>query len=126
MKNGLSLKNIFLRFKWKIIVTFLLLVLENAFTVLLPFVMGLAINDLLDKSINGLLYFAAVYLGHLLTGTLRRIYDTRAYTSIYTIIASETVHHHRQNQVSNSKTITRASLVRELEKRGADYEIIDD
>jgi len=110
----MTLKKIFTRFKWKILGTFSLLSLENVLTVSLPFFLGLAINDLLDKSFRGLIYFVAADILRLIIGTARRVYDTRVYTTIYTVVASETVENHRQKKVGKSATITRANLVREL------------
>ncbi len=39
---------------------------------------------------------------------------TRAYTAIYTAVASATIEHQREKGVSTSAIVTRSNLVREL------------
>ena len=114
MKKTNTLKSIFSRFKAKIIGTFLLLLTETALVVATPFVFGMAIDGLID----GILYWPAVLAGVLtlltLIGTLRRLYDTRTYTSIYRIIAPEVVASESANASTISETVTRVNLSKEL------------
>ena len=58
--------------------------------VAVPFVMGLAINDLIEGHMRGVWLFVALEVSALLVGTLRRLYDTRVYAGIYTDIADRT------------------------------------
>jgi len=114
MQSDYSIKSIFRQYKWKISSTFLLLILENAFKVLQPFVLGIAINDLLNKSEKGLLLFGCLYIAGFIIGVIRRYYDTRAYTSIYTNIASEIAEIQNEKQVNISSIAARSALVKEL------------
>jgi len=114
MQSDYSIKSIFRQYKWKISSTFLLLILENAFKVLQPFVLGIAINDLLNKSEKGLLLFGGLYIAGFIIGVIRRYYDTRAYTSIYTNIASEIAEIQNEKQVNISSIAARSALVKEL------------
>ncbi|WP_339756620.1 ABC transporter six-transmembrane domain-containing protein [uncultured Winogradskyella sp.] len=109
-----SIKAIFKRFKWKISITFSMLVLENIFKVLQPLVLGIAINDLINKSNDGLWMFCLLYVAGFFIGVIRRYFDTRAYTSIYTIIASEMVAIQNQKQISVSTIAARSALIKEL------------
>lgn len=109
-----SLSSIFKRFKWKISITFSLLVLENIFKVLQPLVLGIAINDLINQKNDGLWIFCILYGVSFFIGLIRRYYDTRAYTSIYTVVASEIADIQNQKDVSVSTIAARSSLIKEL------------
>ena len=109
-----SIKAIFKRFKWKISITFSMLVLENIFKVLQPLVLGIAINDLIHKKNDGLWLFCMLYAAGFFIGVIRRYYDTRAYTSIYTVVASEIADIQNQKEVSVSTIAARSSLIKEL------------
>lgn len=109
-----SIKAIFKRFRWKISLTFLLLILENVAKVLQPYVLGLAINDLIVSKNDGLYLFCGLYLTSFIIGTIRRYYDTRAYTSIYATIASEIAEEQNKKDVPISTISARSSLVKEL------------
>lgn len=109
-----SLRSIFERFRLKILGTFGLLLVENVFIVAQPFVFGIAINDLLTGSIVGVIHAVLLYAGSLVLGVGRRIYDTRAYSSIYAVIAPETVQLQKEHGASTSAVVARSGLVREL------------
>ena len=109
-----SLKSIFKQYKWKISLTFLLLVLENIAKVLQPLVLGIAINDLINGKNDGLWLFCILYGAGFIIGTIRRYYDTRAYTSIYTNVASEIAEIQNEKEVPVSAIAARSALVKEL------------
>lgn len=109
-----SILAIFRRFKLKISLTFLLLVLENLAKVLQPFVLGMAINDLIAGKSDGLWMFCGLYLASFIIGTIRRYYDTRAYTSIYTAVASEIANEQNKKEIPISTISARSALVKEL------------
>lgn len=112
--NDFSIQSIFRQYKLKISTTFLLLILENGFKVLQPFVLGIAINDLLNKSERGLIMFGGLYLAGFILGVIRRYYDTRAYTFIYTNIATEIADIQNEKNVEVSSIAARSALVKEL------------
>jgi len=114
MAASFSIRHIFRQFKGKIGITFVLLLFENLVAVLQPLVIGIAINDLLAQSMRGTAFFVGLYVSGLLIGVGRRMYDTRAYTSIYTAVATDTIEQQRAQEVSTSAIVTRSSLVREL------------
>mgnify|MGYP000486481526 CR=1 FL=1 len=113
-ENQYSIKSIFKRFKWKISITFLLLILENIFKVLQPLVLGIAINDLINKKNDGLWLFSLLYSIGFFIGVIRRYYDTRAYTFIYTKVASEITEIQNKKNISVSSIAARSSLIKEL------------
>lgn len=114
MNTDYSIASIFKQYKWKVSFTFLLLVLENASKVAQPFVLGIAINDLLNKSEDGLLLFGGLYLIGFIIGVIRRYYDTRAYTFIYQEVATEIAEIQNQKSVPISTIAARSALVKEL------------
>ena len=109
-----SIKSIFKKYKWKISLTFLLLILENVAKVLQPLVLGIAINDLINGKNDGLWLFCILYGVGFIIGTIRRYYDTRAYTSIYTNVASEIAEIQNEKEVEVSSIAARSALVKEL------------
>lgn len=114
MTTDFSIGNIFKRNKWRISATFLLLVLENTFKVLQPLVLGIAINDLIENTYDGLWLFCGLYAISFIVGIIRRYYDTRAYTYIYTNIASEIAEIQNDKEVPISSIAARSALVKEL------------
>lgn len=109
-----SIISIFKQYKLKISLTFLLLVLENVAKVLQPLVLGIAINDLISGSNEGLWYFSGLYIAGFIIGTIRRYYDTRAYTSIYTNVASDIAKIQNEKNIDISTIGARSALVKEL------------
>ncbi|OSY87442.1 hypothetical protein WH52_11235 [Tenacibaculum holothuriorum] len=109
-----SIKSIFKRYRWRISFTFILLILENVAKVLQPLVLGIAINDLIKSKNDGLWLFCGLYGIGFLIGTIRRYYDTRAYTFIYTNVASEIAELQNEKGIEVSAIAARSALVKEL------------
>ena len=108
------LRTIFAANRAKLLLTYCLFNLENLLRLTQPFVLGLAINDLLHESSTGLLLFVGQHLAHLLIGSLRQMYDTRVYTGIYTDLATKLVVAQRGREVGLSRVAARSSLSREF------------
>lgn len=89
MSGKTILFSIFKRFRASILITFSLLSLENVLMVLTPFVLGLAIDGLLDGDLMPTLLLGGLLLVEIVIGTGRRFYDTRCYGRIYAELASE-------------------------------------
>lgn len=83
------LTRLFLRYKYKLLFTYALFALEMLGNLLRPFFVGEAVNDLLKGSYHGLITLALVHFGYLVTGTIRHMYDTRTYSSIYTTLVTK-------------------------------------
>ncbi len=110
----ISLKNLIIRFKWRISFTFSLVVLESLLHILYPLLIGYAINDLLEKEYRGIIHLAVLGSLSLIIGTARRFYDTRIYSGIYCHIAPEMVESEYQKDSSVSKISARSSLLTEF------------
>jgi ABC-type multidrug transport system fused ATPase/permease subunit len=82
---GLSaLRRIFVKHRYRLIFTYSLFSLEMLGSLLRPYFLGEAVNDLIAGSYRGLILLAIVHFGYLGVGTLRHMVDVRTYTSIYT------------------------------------------
>lgn len=68
--------------KKKVVITWLLVALENVFTVLLPLFIGFAIDGLLTGDLSVLYSLAVLFTLLILVSVVRRFYDTRAYGDI--------------------------------------------
>ena len=108
------LRAIFAANRAKLLLTYFLFNVENLLRLAQPFVLGLAINDLLHDSSFGLLLFVAQHVTHLLISTLRQMYDTRVYTAIYSDLATKLVVEQRGRDVGVSRVAARSSLSREF------------
>ena len=109
-----SLRALMRRFRAKISLTMLLVILDAAANLLFPLFMGFAINDLLNGTWDGLIALAVLGFVALLIGSLQRLYDTRAYASIYETIATELVTKEQQKEATVSKISARTNLLTEL------------
>ena len=106
-----TLSGIWKTYKSRILGTFSLLTLERMLGVAVPFVLGVAINDLIAGSFRGIWWLVGLEIAALTIGTVRRLYDTRVYAGIYTDIANETA---RKTDISVSRRAARLGLAREL------------
>lgn len=106
-----TLTGIWLTYRRKIAATMSMLTLERLCAVAVPFVLGIAINDVIDGSYRGIWLLLALELTVLTVGTLRRLYDTRVYAGIYTDIADRTA---QKIALPVTKRAARLQLGREL------------
>ena len=113
-KESTGLASVYQQFRWRIILTWFLVFLEGVIWVLLPAVLGKAIDSVLIQQWEGVVWLAVLLVVGVLIGTGRRLYDTRVYTHIYTRVATNTVKQQKQQDASLSVTVTRAQLVQEL------------
>jgi ABC-type multidrug transport system fused ATPase/permease subunit len=111
-RNGRpTIAGIWKTYRLKITGTMSLLVVERMLGVAVPFVLGVAINDLIDGNLRGIGWLAALELSALVIETVRRLYDTRVYAGIYTDVADNTA---QQLDISVSRRAARLGLAREL------------
>lgn len=113
-KRPSPLRTIFAAHRWKLLLTYGLYNLENLLRLSQPFVLGLAINDLLHQSSRGLLLFVAQHLIHLAISSARQMYDTRVFSSIYTGLATQLVVEQRGRDIGTSRVAARSALSREF------------
>jgi ABC-type multidrug transport system fused ATPase/permease subunit len=107
-----TLRGLFQTYRRRILVTYALFNLENLLRLAQPLVLGLAIDDLLRASYRGLGLLVAQLLGFLLVGCVRRMYDMRAFTTIYTDLATRLVQRQRGQAVGVSELAARSTLSR--------------
>ncbi|MEM8807062.1 MAG: ABC transporter six-transmembrane domain-containing protein [Cyanobacteria bacterium P01_G01_bin.38] len=113
-KSPFFLTQLFRQFRAQILLTFGLLLIENALNVLQPFVFGLAINDLLEQSLRGTIWIAISYVSKLLISLGRRLYDTRIYSKIYSTTAVDMIQCQTALNAPISAIAVRSNLVKEL------------
>jgi ABC-type multidrug transport system fused ATPase/permease subunit len=112
--SGFSvLKKIVLQHKYRLALTYTLFSIEMIGLLLRPFFLGKAVDDLLEGSYRGLLYLAISHLAWLIAGTIRHMYDTRTYTSIYTSLVTGMLSKKYQN-ADVSKLSAHSTLAREF------------
>jgi ABC-type multidrug transport system fused ATPase/permease subunit len=109
-----SLRNVFRTYRWRVLLTYGLFNLENLLGLARPWVLGLAIDDLLHSSCRGAVLLAVQQLGFMLLSTGRQMYDTRAFTRIYADLATGLVLQQRRHDVETSRVAARSALSREI------------
>lgn len=114
MSNSYSFRAIFSRFKWKISLTWLLVVVESIIGILYPLAIGFAINGLLEKSYEGIYGLAMLGAMSLVIGSLRRLYDTRVYSDIYLKTVTQMVDKEHERKRDTSTISARANLMTEF------------
>ncbi len=101
-------------YRWRIVFTYALTLLENVFELLYPFAIGVAINGLIAGSgWTSLGPLGAVWAAHIATGAVRQLYDTRLFTKIYTAVAGGMVRRQRAAGASTSVAAARSAMARE-------------
>jgi len=102
--------DMFRPYKYKLSFTLLLVIFESIGWILFPFVIGVAINDYLEGSYRGLIFFGLLGFATLVLMTVRRLYDTRLYSNIYEKIGIAST---KQNTPLSTKT-ARLNMLREI------------
>src|SRR6516162_1646936 len=103
------------RANWRpLLLTYALYNVENLLSLAHPFVLGVAINGLIRSEYGGLAMLIGRHLAHLFVGTARQMYDTRAFTTIYTETVTRLVCRQRDAGVGVSTVAARSGLSREL------------
>lgn len=112
--DKISINSLIIKYKWKISLTFILVIIDSLLYLFFPLFIGFAINDLLVDKYTGIYQLAGLGVLSLLAGSARRFYDTRIYSSIYTEVASSLVEKEERKGSSVSKTVARTNLLREF------------
>ncbi len=107
------LKNLMNKHRRQLVFTYILFSLEMLGGLLRPFFLGMAINDLLKGSYQGLLILSAVHMVTLAIGTLRHMYDTRTYSAIYVSLVTKFLSRRIYKQ-DVSKLSAHSTLAREF------------
>jgi len=113
MSKWTIFKTVFQKHKLQLSVTYILFTLEMAGSLLRPYFLGEAVNDLIKGSYKGLIILSTVHVAWLIIGTLRHRYDTRTYSSIYTSLVTRFLSR-RFHNTEVSKLAAHSTLAREL------------
>jgi len=113
MSRFAVLKTIMLRHRYKLVLTYFLFSIEMLGSLLRPFFLGMAVNDLIKGSYQGLIFLTAVHLGWLLIGMVRHRLDTRTYSAIYTSLVT-TFLARRYGKEDVSRLSAHSNLAREF------------
>ncbi|MFM2393039.1 MAG: hypothetical protein RLZZ546_1021 [Bacteroidota bacterium] len=100
--------------KGKVIVTNLLNFFENTCWLSIPATSGMMVNSFINKEGNGFYYFLLSYIGWHFIATVRRIYDTKVYTSIYNQISLQTILSHKEKSIDPGKINARIELLKQM------------
>lgn len=109
-----SLASIAQRYRGRISLTLILVVIEALLGVLYPLLIGLAIDDLIAGSYRGIYWLIALGISSALLGSARRYYDTRVYAGIYEEVAVEVLEAENVKGASVSVASARAGLLTEF------------
>lgn len=107
-----TLRSLFVANRSRMLATYGMFNVENTLRLLQPLVLGIAINDLLRFSYFGLMLFVVQHLAHMLISSFRRMYDTRAFTSIYSELATDLIVEQRRREIDVSRVAARSGLSR--------------
>ena len=107
------LRKLILKHRGQLVLTYLLFSLEMMGTLLRPFFLGEAVNDLMKGSYHGLIILSAVHVAWLIIGTIRHRFDTRTYSAIYTSLVTRFLSR-RFGQKDISKLSAHSTLAREF------------
>ena len=104
---------IFQKHKVQLLITYILFSLEMLGSLLRPFFLGKAVDDLIEGSYDGLIILSLVHVAWLIIGTIRQRYDTRTYSSIYTSLVTKFLSR-RYLKTDVSKLTAHSTLAREF------------
>lgn len=107
------LRKLMMKHRYQLVLTYILFSLEMLGTLLRPFFLGEAVNDLIKGSYRGLIILSAVHLVWLVIGTIRHRYDTRTYSSIYNSLVTRFLSR-RFGQSDVSRLTAHSTLAREF------------
>ena len=108
------LGQLFLNNKIGIISTYFLFTLEILSYLLGPYLLGNAVDDLINKSYYGFIIFCSFYLVRIFVSIFRRILDTRIYTKIYTDLVTKFLSNKSIQQKDVSKLNAHSVLAKEF------------
>ncbi len=101
------------RYKFQLILTYVLFSVEMLGTLVRPFFLGAAIDDLIKGSYHGLIELCAIQAAWLIAGTIRHMYDTRTYSAIYVTLVTQFIN--RQRYKGDVSTLSaHSTLAREF------------
>jgi len=113
-QNKVTLWRIFLNYRSKMAVTWLLLVLEAISILLIPLLIGLSVDGLVNSEYFGLYLLASLSFAVLIIGAGLRFYDTRIYARIFQDLAFTLFSHEKEHKSTTSVITARVNLLNEI------------
>jgi len=107
------IKRLMQKHRYQLLLTYSLFSLEMLGSLLRPFFLGVAVNDLIKGSYHGLVILSAVHIAWLIIGTFRHMYDTRTFSAIYTSLVIQFLSR-RYRKADVSKLSAHSTLAREF------------
>jgi ABC transporter transmembrane protein len=101
-------------FRWRIVFTYALTVVEDLLELSYPWATGLAINGLMAWDYRMIAPVMIAWLLHTAVGSGRQMYDTRLYTQVYNTIVTGTVLRQRRSGIEPTKVAARSAMSREF------------
>lgn len=106
-------KKLMHKYRYRLFITYFLLSLEMIGSLLRPFFLGVAINDLIKGSYEGLIILSVIHFTWLVIGTIRHMFDTRTFSAIYTSLVTQFLSR-RYGKTDVSKLSAHSTLSREF------------
>ena len=113
MSSFRLIKSIIKENKFSLGITYSLYFVEMFILLLRPYYLGKAVDGLLEGKYYGLLMLVTTYLSWIVLSTLRQLYDTRVYSTIYTNLITRTLTK-KMRKDDISKLSAKSNLAREL------------
>jgi ABC transporter transmembrane region len=104
----------FLRYKYRIGLTYIATILGSVFLFLYPYATGLAIDGALERNPRALLPLILFWASHLIVDGFRQVYDTRTFTKVFADAATEMVVEQKKNGQSTSEVSAHVNMMEEL------------
>ena len=101
-------------YRWRIGLSLVLVLLEGFGYLLVPLVIGLAVDGLLADSYSGLLALAGLAVAIITVSAIRRLYDARLYASVFEDVAGDVAAREQAASSDVSVIAARAGLVEEV------------
>jgi ABC-type multidrug transport system fused ATPase/permease subunit len=113
MSRFVMLKQIMLQHRLRLVLTYTLFSIEMLGNMLRPLFLGIAINDIMKGSYQGLILLSTIHLAWLAIGLVRHRFDTRTYSAIYTSLVTKFLAI-KYNKADISKLSAHSTLAREF------------
>lgn len=95
----------------KLSIIYAIILIEMFIFSFLPYMTGLAIDDILNHKYNMLILYTSALVTAIVFGTLRRLYDTRIFSGIYISKAKDIIHNLKKSNLNQKRIISRYQLV---------------
>jgi len=106
------LSELFWNNKWRISISYALLLIEFAVFAFLPFLMGQAVDGIIEGNKERLKFWIGVSAFALVAGFVRRRFDNRAFLRIWSEVASDTINWMIARNVDRTKIVSRSYMVK--------------